>query len=166
MDHQIDNDGGWDPVEQLTAPFDRYMLRAQGFAIDPITNHSLPMGISIVADTLGDFIILSRDVAATSEFSYDSGSGLVIMEVEACALQAEIKRTAIAKTFIISLGLINWLLAASSVYVTALVARGSLEASSVVVALPFSALLTIPAIRSLRTAQSPPETSIGTSWMS
>jgi len=165
MDHRIDNDGGWDPTEQLTAPFDRYVLYAQGFAIDPMTNRSLPMGISIVADTLGDFVIFSHDAAATSEFTYDSGGGLVITEIEARALRAEIRRTVIAKTFAVSLCLINWLLAASSVYVTALVAYGGLEATSIVVALPFSALLTIPAIRSLRTTQSPPETSIGASWI-
>ena len=122
------------------------------------------MSMSVVADALGDFVIIPHSEAVTSKFTYDSGDGLLTTEIESCLLRVEITRSTVAKAFMISLWLINWSLTAGSIYVTALVAYGRLEANSMVAALPFSAMLTIPAIRSLR-ATSPPESSISTSCM-
>ena len=143
-------------------PFDQYVFHTHAFAIDAATNHSLSMSMSVVADALGDFVLTSHGEAVASKLTYDSGDGLLTTEIESCLLRVEITRSTVAKAFMISLWLINWSLTASSIYVTALVAYGRLEANSMVAALPFSALLTIPAIRSLRTT-SPPESSISTS---
>jgi len=67
----------------------------------------------------------------------------------------------IAKTFAICLFLVNWVLTVGSVYVTALVASKMLEVNSVVAALPFSASLTIPTVRSLYVDSPPFGASIG-----
>ena len=114
-----------------------------------------------VLDTLGDFVIHSHDMASTIKFAYQSGDGLVVMEVESRVLRAEIKRSAIVKAFAICLFLGNWAKVIGSVYTTALVASDRLEANNMVAALPFSALLAIPTIRSLYTSSQPLGVSVG-----
>ena len=116
-----------------------------------------------VHDTVGDFVVRSHDTAATSELTYDSGIGQVTTEVESRVLRGEIKQSAVAKSFAICLVLVNWMLTVGSVYVTALVTSGMLDANSVVAALPFSAPLTIPVVRSLYTNSPPLGTSVGRS---
>jgi len=98
-----------------------------------------------------------------SEFTYDSGNGLVTTEVESRVLQGEITRSTIAKAFAIYLFLVNWTLTVGSVYITALVASRMLEANSVIAAFPFSAPLTIPTVRSLYIDSPPLGTSVGQS---
>jgi len=83
------------------------------------------------------------------------------MEVESRTLWAEIEQSMIMKAFMICLFLGNWAMTIGSVYTTALVASERLEANSVVAALPFSALLAIPAIRSLYVSSQPLGISIG-----
>ena len=83
------------------------------------------------------------------------------MEVESHVLQAEITQSAIAKAFVACLFLVNWTLTVGSVYVMALVVSGMLDANCMVAALPFSAPLTIPMVRSLYINSPPLGTSIG-----
>jgi len=71
------------------------------------------------------------------------------MEVKSRVLRAEIKRSVIAKASAICLFFGGWAVAVASVYVTALVASERLDTDNIVAALPFSALVAIPAIRSL-----------------
>jgi hypothetical protein len=130
-------------------PFEHYGFHAVAFAIDPTTNNSVHVAMFGVLDTIGDFVIRSYDTADTSEFTYEYGDGLMSAEVESRVLRAEIKRSMIAKAFAICLFLGNWATTIGSVYTTALVASSRLEANSIATALPFSALLAIPAIRSL-----------------
>ena len=130
-------------------PFQHYSFDAFAFAIDPTTNQSVNIVTFGILDTVGDFIIRSHDAADTNKFTYDPGNGLVTTEVKSRLLQAKISRSAIAKAFAICLFFANWALAVGSVYVTTLAACRKLEANNVVAALPFSALLTIPTIRSL-----------------
>jgi hypothetical protein len=92
---------------------------------------------------------LSQHTAATKNFTCVSGGRPVTMEAESRVLLAEIKQSAITKAFAICLFLINWSSTVGSVYITALVASRKLEADSAVAALPFSTLLTVPAVRSL-----------------
>lgn len=160
-EHKFDKRGKRDPTKDLMVPFQHYSFNAIAFAIDPTTNHSVHIVTFDVLDTLGDFVIHSRDAADTDNFTYDSGSGLVTMEVESRLLQAEIKLSAIAKAFVIWLCLANWALSVGSVYITALVAFRRLETNSVVAVLPFSALLAIPAVRSLYMNSPPFGTPIG-----
>jgi len=102
-----------------------------------------------IFDVLGDFVIHSHDAAGMSPFINKSGDGLVPMEVESRVLGAEIKLSVISKAFVICLFLGNWAMTIGSVYTTALVASERLEANNMITALPFSAFLAIPAIRSL-----------------
>ena len=159
--HRIDGYGKWDSAQQLTAPFDRYSFRAFVFAIDPATNRSVSVVSFAVVDALGDFIVRSHGATVTSKFTYDSGDGPATVEVESRVLQAEIKRSAIVKAFTVCLFFVNWSLTVGSVYITVLVALGKLRVNSMVAGLPFSALLTVPAIRSLYSTSPPLGISIG-----
>jgi len=161
MNHQFDKHGKWDTTQDLMVPFERYSFHASAFAIDPVTNNSVKIAMFGIADTLGDYVVRSCDAADAIEFTYESGNGLTITEVESRALQVEIKRSAIAKVFVICLFLGNWAATVSSVYTTALVVVGRLEANSMVAALPFSALVVIPTIRSLYTTSPPLRFSVG-----
>ena len=142
-------------------PFERYSFLASAFAIDPITNSSVQIAKFGIIDTLNDIVIRSYDAADTSNFTYESGGGLVTVEVESRALRAEIERSVIAKAFAVCLFTGNWAMTVSSVYTTALVVTDKLEANSVIAALPFSALLAIPTIHSLYASSPTSGSSIG-----
>ena len=144
-------------------PFQHYYFNAFVFAVDPTTNHSVHIAMFGVFGTLCDFVIHSHDAVDTSELAHDSGNRPVDRGVEYRLLQVEITRSAIAKAFAVYLFLVNWTLTVGSVYVTALVVSRMLEAGSVVAALPFSAPLTIPMVRSLYIDSPPSETSVGQS---
>lgn len=161
--HRFDERGKWDPTEDLMVLFQHYSFNTFAFAIDPATNDSVHVVTFGVLDILGDFVIRSRDAADTIEFTYDPGSGSVTTEVESRLLLVEITRSAISKAFAISMFLANWAVTVASVYVTVLVAFGMVDANSVVAALPFSALLAIPTIRSLYVNSPPLRISIGQS---
>jgi len=70
-------------------------------------------------------------------------------------LRAEVERSAITKAFVIRLFFDNWAATFSSMYTTALIVVGKLEANGVTTALPFSALAATPAIRSLYQLSTP-----------
>ena len=141
-------------------PFDRYSLRVFAAAIDPATNRSVHIAQFVVASPLGSFVILSHDVDA-SELIYIPGNGPFTPYHGSRMLNAEIRRSAIAQTFMISLALINWLLTIGSVYITVLVMSGKMEADHPVAALPFSMMLTIPAVRAIYAEPPPLSTSLG-----
>ena len=161
VDHQFDRHGEWDPTQDLMIPFEHHSFRASAFAIDPLTNNSVKIAMFGIADTVGDYIVRSYDTADRTEFTYESEDGLVTTEVESRVLLAEIERSAIAKVFVICLFLGNWAATVSSVYTTALVVVGRLKANSMIAALPFSALVVIPTIRSLYTTSPPLGFSVG-----
>ena len=161
MNHRFNKHGKWDPTQDLMVPFEHYSFHASAFAIDPVTNNSVKIVMFGIADVLGDFFIRSYDAADTTKFTHESEDGSVTTEVESRVLRAEIERSAIAKVFVISLFLGNWAATVSSVYTTALVVVGKLEANSMIAALPFSALVVIPTIRSLYTSSPPLGFSIG-----
>jgi len=160
-DHQFDKRGKWDPTQDLVVPFEHYGFHASVFAIDPLTNSSVQIAMFGIANTLGDFVIHSYDAADTTKFTYESEDGLVTTEVESRVLRAKIERSSIAKAFPICLFIGNWVVTTSSVYTTALVVFGKLEATSVIAALPFSALMAIPTIRSLYISSPPLGFSVG-----
>jgi len=162
-EHRFDKYGKRNPTENLMVPFQRYSFNAFVVAIDPGTNLSVHIDMFGILDTLGDFVIQSQDVVATSELTYDSGNGLVTTEVQSRLLRAEITQSRIAKTFAICLFLANWMVTVGSVYITALVASRMLDANSMLAALPFSAPLTIPAVRFLYTNSPLLGTSMGQS---
>jgi len=161
VEHKFDKHNKRDHNEDLMVLFQHYAFNAFVFAIDPTTNHSVHIAMFGVLDTIGDFVIRSHDAAYASQFTYDSGNGLVTTEVESRLLRGKITQSVIAKAFAVCSFLVNWMLTVGSVYITALVAFRMLEANSVVAALPFSASLAIPTIRSLYISSPPLGTSIG-----
>ena len=141
-------------------PFDRYALRAFAIAIDPATNNSVYIARFVVASPLGNFVVLSHDIAA-SEVAGVSYNG-VTPHTGSRVLNVEIRRSTIVQIFTLSLALVNWMLTIGTVYVTTLIASGKMEANDAAAALPISMLLTIPGIRALY-AESPNLTaSLGT----
>ena len=138
-EHHIGSGTKWGHSEQLVIPFDSYSLRAFAAAIDPTTNLSVYIAGFVVTTPLGSFEILSRDMDTSDPTPY-----LVLR-----SLSAVIKRSTISRMFTISLALFNWLLTIGMIYITTLVIFGKIEASSAVAFMPFSMMLTIPAVRGL-----------------
>lgn len=160
-EHRFDKHGKWDPTKDLMVPFQHYSFNAFAFAVDPTTNRSVPIAMFGVLDILDIFLIRSHDAGDTSRFTYNSGDGSVTTKVDPRLLRVEITLSTVAKAFTVCVFLANWALAVGSVYITALVAFRRLEANSVAAALPLSALLTIPTIRSLYISLPPLRISIG-----
>ena len=161
VEHQFDKRDKWDPTQDLVVPFEHYGFHASVFAIDPLTNGSVQIAMFGILNILGDYFIRSYDAADTAKFTYESEDGLVTTEVESRVLRAEIERSTIAKAFMICLFIGNWAITVSSVYTTSLVVFGELEPTSMIAALPFSALLAIPTIRSLYVSSPPLGISVG-----
>lgn len=161
--HKIGKYSNLDLAKLPKVDFDHYFFHAFALAIDPTTNHSVPIAAFAVVDIPGDFTVYSHGTAVTTNFTYDSGDGLVTTEVESHVLQVEIKRSVIAKAFAGSLFLINWSLTVSLVYITLRVACKKMEVSIAVAASPLSFLSTIPTIRSLYASSIPLGSSAGES---
>ena len=147
-EHRISAGTRRDHGEQLVIPFDRYTLRAFAAAIDPATNLSVYISRFVIATPLGTFEILSHDMD-TSEPTYNPGNASITPYFVLRVLSAEIKRSTISRTFTISLALFNCLLTIGMVYVTVLVVLGEIEANNAVAFMPFSMMLTVPAVRAL-----------------
>lgn len=161
--HTIGKYTDLDLTKPPKAHFDHYFFYAFALAIDPTTNHSVPIATFTVVDIPGDFTVYSHGTAVTTDFTYDSGDGLVTTEVESRVLQVKIKRSVIAKAFAGSLFLINWLLTVSLVYITLRVACKKMEVGIAVAASPLGFLSTIPTIRSLYASSIPLGSSAGKS---
>jgi len=160
-EHRIGAGTKWGYTEQLVVPFDSYTLRALATAIDPTTNRSLHIVQFMVTGAAGSFVVFSHDTDV-SESTYNLGKGRLAPDAESRALDVEIKRSKISRTFMISLALLNWVLVIGSVHITALVASGKMEANNGLALLPFSIMVTIPAVRALYAEPPSLSASLGT----
>lgn len=160
-EHRISAGGKWGYAEQLVVPFDSYTLRVLATAINPATNQSVRIARFAVTSPVGSFAIISHDADAT-ESIHNPEKERVAPRAGSRMLNIEIKRSKIARTFILSLALLDWLLVFGTVYITALVTSGNMEASNGLALLPFSMLVTIPTIRALYAESPSLSTSIGT----
>jgi len=152
-EHRIDPGTKRGYAEQLVVPFDSYTFRTSVTAIDPATNRSLSVVQFAVTSPVGSFVVLSHD-ADTSGSTYNPEDSPPASRAGSRVLNVEIKRSKISRAVILSLALLNWLLVVGSVYITALVTSGIMAASNGLALLPFSMLVTIPAVRALY-AESP-----------
>lgn len=134
--------------QQLTAPFDDYVLNAFVFVIDKATNESVHITRFAAADPLNNFITFSRDTDTVNEFTYETGNGTVTVQVESRALEIRVHRSVLAQAFTMCMLLVNWALTIGSLYIT-LVMLVKEKMSEAVLALPITVVLTIPVIRSL-----------------
>ena len=138
-DHRIGSGTKWGYSAQLVIPFDCYSLRAFVAAIDPATNLSVYIARFVVTVPLGSFEILSHDMDTDEPTPY----------LELRSLSAMIKRSTISRMITLSLVIFNWFLTIGMIHITTLVIFGKIEASSAVALMPFSMMLTIPAVRGL-----------------
>ena len=135
--------------QQLTAPFDDYVLNAFAFAIDKATNESVHITRFTAADPLNNFITFARDTETVNEFTYETGNGEVTIQVESRALEVRVHRSVLAQAFTMCMLLVNWALTIGSLYITLVMLVRREKMSEAVLALPITVVLTIPVIRSL-----------------
>ena len=77
--------------QQLTAPFDTYVLDAFVFIVDTTTNQSVPIIRFAAADPSNHFITRFTDVATTSRFTYDAGGSLTMIGAESRGLEFPVR---------------------------------------------------------------------------
>jgi len=141
--------------QQLAAPFDRYVLNAFAFVIDTATNQSVPITKFAIADPLNNFVTYSIDSPTTSKFTYDAGQGPITIDVESRAVELDIRRGVLSKTFTMCMWIVNWALTAGTIYTTLVTLIDPRKMSDAVLALPITVILTIPAIRALYVGAAP-----------
>lgn len=83
MDHRIDS------FQELAVPFDTYFISALVFVVEKATNKSLPITKFAVADPQNNFVTSSVEMETRNNFTYDSGSGVITVEVESRALRLQ-----------------------------------------------------------------------------
>ena len=136
-------------------PFDTYSLNALAFAIEKATNKPVPIIKFAAGDGPGDPLVSSSDTQTKSNYTYDSGTGPTMIEVDSNAISIVAKRLQPARAFTICLLLINSALALGPIYVMLVVViRGEVVDSGVLL-LPVTIILTIPALRSLYVGSPP-----------
>ena len=84
-----------------------------------------------------------------NEFTYDTGHGTVTAQVESRALDLRVHRSVLAQAFTMCMLLVNWALTIGTLYVTLVMLVRRERISEVVLALPITVVLTIPAIQAL-----------------
>ena len=82
--------------QQLTVPFDVYLLNAFVFVLDQATNEPVHITRFAAADPLSNFVTFSRDTETVNKFTYDTGHGTVIAQVESRALDLRVHRSVLA----------------------------------------------------------------------
>ena len=135
--------------QQLTAPFDDYILNAFVFVIDKATNKSVYITRFAAADPLNNFVTFSRDVETTNKFAYETANGTVIVDIESRAVVVTISRSTLSRSFTMCMLLMNWALTVGTLYITLVMIVRREKMSDAVLALPITVVLTIPAIRAL-----------------
>ena len=135
--------------QQLTAPFDDYIMNAFVFVIDKATNTSVHITRFTAADPLNNFVTFARDTETTNKFTYETGNGTVTVDVESRALVVTVSRSVLAQAFTMCMMLVNWALTVGTVYITLVMLVRREKMSDAVLALPITVVLTIPAIRAL-----------------
>ena len=136
--------------QQLTAPFDSYILNAFVFVIDKATNRPVHITRFAAADPLNNFVTFSRDTETTNRFADYSRNETFTGEVESRALVLTIRRSILAQAFTMCMLLVNWALTVGTLYTTLVfLVRKEKMSDSTVLALPITVVLTIPAIRAL-----------------
>ena len=135
---------------ELIIPFDRYALHAFAAAVDPATNRTVYITRLIAGRPLRSFAVESHDMDANG-LPRKYANGCITSRPGSRIMIAEIRRSATARMFTLSLALIDqWVLTIGSIYITAMTASGKMKLNSAVATPPFSMMLTIiPGIRGL-----------------
>lgn len=135
----------WDMV-----PFDTYILNALMFVIEKATNKSVPIIAFAAGEGPNGYAISSNEEKFRSNYTYNSGTRPTTVELDSHMAHIEVKRSQLARAFMICLLLVNSGLAVGSTYVMLLVFfRRDTVPDSTVLLLPVTIVLTVPALRSL-----------------
>lgn len=102
-----------------------------------------------------NFIIESTEWQTKSKYTYDSGTGPTVGEVESRVIRVTAKRMPLAQAFTIFVLVVNSALAIGSAYVTLLVHFKKDGVHDAVLLLPVTIVLTIPALRNLYVSSPP-----------
>ena len=130
-------------------PFDAYSLTVFAFVIEKATNSSTPVVAFIAPDAPDNFVISSTEEMAMNNYTYDSGTGPTVTEVQSSVVFIEVARSQFARAFTMCLLLINWAFTIGSIYVVLVVAIRDGGKNDTVLLLPVTIILTIPALREL-----------------
>ena len=137
-------------------PFDEYTFSASGFMIEKATNKSLPIAILTATGSRNNFVISSGTwIPTKNNFTYDSGTGPITVEVDSGWMEFEAKRSQFTRAFTMCLFLINWALTIGSIHITLLVVFGGEKMDSAVLLLPITIVLIIPTLRGLYVGSPP-----------
>lgn len=146
------------------APFDIYSLTIFAFAIEKATNRPIPIITFAAGQAPSGFIISSTEEVTMNNYTYDSGTGPTMIEVQSRAAYIELRRSQFVLAFTICLLFINWALTVGSIYITLVVAFKKEGKNDTVLLLPVTIMLTIPTLRSLYGGSPPFGIFIGKSW--
>jgi len=137
-------------LDTYVAPFDAYSFSALVFVIEKETNQSIPI-VTLTAGQASEknFDVSSVGVKTMNSYTYDSEMGPTTTNVDSGIVYIEAKRSRFAQTLTICLFLINWTLAACSIYIVILVAFRRERTNDAVLLLPVTIILTIPTLRGL-----------------
>ena len=140
--------------QQYGFPFDGYQLETTFLAFDDTTNASVPiLGLRIISSTDNFTPLLRYDeptvtfnASVVSADAYDAGStaGRLLGRTMEIGLQ----RSGFAKTYVMTLWVVNWGLTAVVAFITVSAVAGR-EVGESILLLPISVILTIPALRAL-----------------
>ncbi|THG99209.1 hypothetical protein EW026_g3087 [Hermanssonia centrifuga] len=128
--------------QQYGYPFDGYQLDTTFTAIDHETNQSLPILVLRAIDATDNFFPTLRYDSAT-EAEDENGATILTRTMEFA-----LARTGFAKTYVLSLFIVNWALTAVVAFITVSAGVGRPVQDSILV-LPLSVIITIPALRAL-----------------
>jgi len=134
---------------QDLVPFDTSAINVAVFVIEKATNRSVPIITFAAGGGPHNFIVSSENWSTLSNYTYDSRTGPITVEVESSIIYMEVRRSQLAKAFTVCLLLINLALTVGSVYVTVLVLTRRGQIHEGIVLFPVTVILTIPALRNL-----------------
>ena len=95
-----------------------YTFETFGFVVDTTTNLSVDIAQLTIADSLDGFTTSSRGMKTIKQFVYDTGGAHKTVEIEARALEVEIRRSRLAQTLTMCMLATNWALTIASTYAT------------------------------------------------
>ena len=136
-------------VAQDVAPFDTYDIVATVIVIEKLTNRSVPIIMFAADGGSNNFVISSEDGSILSNYIYDPGTGPTEVEVGSRITHIMVKRSQLARAFMVCLLVINLTLTVGSAYVTVLVLTRRERIHEGIFLFPVTAILTIPALRNL-----------------